>query len=331
MTSAALCSTRRSFATAPPDYYRVLGVSSTATNDEIKAAYKKLALELHPDRNKAKDAEERFKQVSEAYSVVGNKAKRQEYDTQRQMFSSTSAGGPGGRSYEDWANRGFAHSGQGGANVRTQSMSTADAEKIFRELFGNVNMEDIFREFDQSQKGNRTGLGEHVNFNRRFGSFDSSNGNASNFNRFFQQTATRTFQDESGNTRMETEFVDQFGHRHTVSRNTSTFENASTNTDPNEFMRSAANRDPFGRVHHASGYYTFGRRGDTNDFFQKYFGVRSHGRSPIVSLVILLCWAIIVGTLCFALASFLTKYPVFVMAVLVLLYLRRNSKYWKQG
>ncbi|MAF37058.1 molecular chaperone DnaJ [archaeon] len=62
------------------DYYEVLGVNKTASNEEIKKAYKKLALKYHPDRNKDKDAEEKFKTISEAYAVLSDKEKRQQYD-----------------------------------------------------------------------------------------------------------------------------------------------------------------------------------------------------------------------------------------------------------
>ncbi len=64
------------------DYYSVLGVSKSASTDEIKKAYRKLALKYHPDRNKDnKEAEDKFKQISEAYAVLSDKEKRQQYDT----------------------------------------------------------------------------------------------------------------------------------------------------------------------------------------------------------------------------------------------------------
>jgi molecular chaperone DnaJ len=63
------------------DYYEVLGVSKTAQKDEIKDAYRKLALQYHPDRNKDPGAEEKFKEISEAYAVLSDDQKRQQYDT----------------------------------------------------------------------------------------------------------------------------------------------------------------------------------------------------------------------------------------------------------
>ncbi|MGB3676915.1 MAG: DnaJ domain-containing protein, partial [Candidatus Nanopelagicales bacterium] len=75
------------------DFYKELGVSSDASQDEIKKAYRKLASSLHPDKNPGDaKAEERFKAVSEANAVLSDAAKRKEYDETRKLF----AGGGGG-------------------------------------------------------------------------------------------------------------------------------------------------------------------------------------------------------------------------------------------
>ena len=71
------------------DFYKVLGVSKTAEPDEIKKAYRKLARKYHPDSNAGDaSAEAKFKEVSEAYDVVGDAKKRKEYDEARRLFGS---------------------------------------------------------------------------------------------------------------------------------------------------------------------------------------------------------------------------------------------------
>jgi molecular chaperone DnaJ len=63
------------------DYYKILGVPKSATKDEVKKAYRKLAMQYHPDRNPGdKVSEEKFKEAAQAYEVLSDDAKRQQYD-----------------------------------------------------------------------------------------------------------------------------------------------------------------------------------------------------------------------------------------------------------
>lgn len=77
------------------DFYRILGVSKGASDDEIKKAYRKLALKYHPDKNKAKEAEEKFKEVAEAYEILSDKKKRDIYDQCGEEGLKGEQGGPG--------------------------------------------------------------------------------------------------------------------------------------------------------------------------------------------------------------------------------------------
>ncbi|MDQ1394792.1 MAG: molecular chaperone DnaJ [Acidimicrobiaceae bacterium] len=89
------------------DYYKVLGVSSSATDKEIKTAYRKLSKQYHPDA--AKGSEDRFKEISAAYDVLGDDAKRKEYDEVRRLGPlsnpfggrTSTSGGPGGFNTDD--------------------------------------------------------------------------------------------------------------------------------------------------------------------------------------------------------------------------------------
>lgn len=87
-------------------YYETLGIPSTATEAEIKKAYKKLAMQYHPDRNKwDKKAEARFKEINEAYQTLGDKEKKKNYD---QFWSAewNPFGGMGGNPFSWWSSRG---------------------------------------------------------------------------------------------------------------------------------------------------------------------------------------------------------------------------------
>lgn len=100
------------------DYYKILGVDKNASQDDIKKAYKKLALKYHPDRNpNDKSAEAKFKEASEAYEVLGDESKRKEYDNPQSTFEFHSSGPNfGGMNMDDI----LRHFGMGGFGFNSQ-------------------------------------------------------------------------------------------------------------------------------------------------------------------------------------------------------------------
>lgn len=116
------------------DYYAALGVSSDASADEIAKAYRKLAKRYHPDANKGDaTAEERFKEVSAAYDVLGDKEKRAEYDQVRQMVAS--GVGPGGFGGFGPGAGGFGP-GAGGFRFETTEGDVGDLGDLLGGVFG---------------------------------------------------------------------------------------------------------------------------------------------------------------------------------------------------
>jgi curved DNA-binding protein len=120
------------------DYYQILGISKSADQKEIKAAYKTLAMKYHPDRNQGNtEAERRFKEISEAYAVLGDPEKRKRYDKL----------GANWESYQHSGNGGFDWSGYGGKSPFGDSGSfhfEGDPESFFG---GNSGFSDFFEQF----------------------------------------------------------------------------------------------------------------------------------------------------------------------------------------
>ena len=122
------------------DYYKILGVPKTATSAEIKKAYRRLARDLHPDKNPDNpDAERRFKEANEANAVLSDPKKRQQYDELGANWQAyDNAGFPGGAT--DWAGTGRAQGGApGGMRWETRQVNADDLggfSDFFRAFFG---------------------------------------------------------------------------------------------------------------------------------------------------------------------------------------------------
>ncbi|HEX7674493.1 MAG TPA: DnaJ C-terminal domain-containing protein [Bdellovibrio sp.] len=120
------------------DFYSVLGVSRSATGDEIKKAYRKLAMQYHPDKNPGdKKAEEKFKELSEAYEVLSDEKKRQMYDQFGHAGAQAGYGGAGAGGFGGGAG------GFGGFGGFGNGQSGGQGGDPFQDIFGDV-FSDIF-------------------------------------------------------------------------------------------------------------------------------------------------------------------------------------------
>ncbi len=127
------------------DYYEILGVSRTASADDIKRAFRKLALKYHPDRNKGKDAEERFKTINEAYAVLSDPEKRKQYDQ-------------------------FGADGFGQRFTQEDIFRNTDFNTIFEEFgFGDDLFASLFGGRARGGKGRRNPFGGFAGFDVRSG------------------------------------------------------------------------------------------------------------------------------------------------------------------
>jgi len=122
------------------DYYNTMGVAKTASQDEIKKAYRKLAVKYHPDKNAGnKQSEEKFKDISEAYEVLKDPEKRKKYDTLGSNWKQYEQGyGGGGADFSQWAR-------QGGGRQYSRTYTSED--------FGGTDFSDFFNSFFSGEGG----------------------------------------------------------------------------------------------------------------------------------------------------------------------------------
>jgi curved DNA-binding protein len=122
------------------DYYKILGLERSATADDIRKAYRKLAMQFHPDRNPgSKQAEEKFKDINEAYQVLSDSQKRSRYDQLGSAYSNWQerGGSPGDFDWSQWfGGRPGAEGAPGGVRVEYGDLN---------DLFGEGGFSDFFR------------------------------------------------------------------------------------------------------------------------------------------------------------------------------------------
>jgi molecular chaperone DnaJ len=123
---------------ASKDYYDTLGVPKSATKDQIKEAYRKLALQFHPDRNKSPEAEGRFKEITEAYAVLSDDEKRRQYDE-------------------------YGKEGVYQRYSREEIFRGANFDDVFRGM-GFGGFDDLFGQFFGGMTGGRSGRGEDLTY-----------------------------------------------------------------------------------------------------------------------------------------------------------------------
>jgi DnaJ-class molecular chaperone len=156
------------------DYYKILSISKNASEDEIKKAFKKLALKYHPDKNKDPGAEDKFKEVAEAYEVLSDKKKREIFD----RYGEEGLKGHPGQSASSGGTS--SSGGPGGAGQQfTYTFSPGDARQTFAQFFGTDSPFDIF--FSSGGSGARVGQGfsfdnDDVDMDNDFGGIFSSAG-----------------------------------------------------------------------------------------------------------------------------------------------------------
>lgn len=159
------------------DPYTILGVGRNATDEEIKKAYKKLAKEFHPDKNQGnKNAEEKFKLISDAYEKIASAEARQQYEQQKYAEQFSSQYGQEHSWQGNPFGQGFSYSFTNGDNGFGQQIDP----EAFEELFGNMGLGGIFEQMQGGTqkkrartKGSSTKATPNLEVNLRLDSYDA--------------------------------------------------------------------------------------------------------------------------------------------------------------
>jgi len=134
------------------DYYKILGVERKASADDIRKAYRKLAMQYHPDKNPGdKKAEDKFKEINEAYQVLSDEQKRARYDQLGSAYSDfrTSGGRPGDFQWNDWSG---ARGAGGGVNT-DDPFNGGGFSDFFRTIFGEAMRSSARNQASQQPQG----------------------------------------------------------------------------------------------------------------------------------------------------------------------------------
>ncbi len=179
---------------ARKDYYKTLGISRNATQDEIKKAYRKLAMQYHPDKNVGNEqwANDKFKEVNEAFSVLGDEQKRKQYDqfgtagdagdvfrssSTRSTFEDTmnDFGGAGlGSDFLDEIFGDMVKGSTGGDRFTFRDFGRGGGARFSRRS-GGINLDDLFRQAQSTQQTTKT-KGKSVTYGLRISENEAKQG-----------------------------------------------------------------------------------------------------------------------------------------------------------
>ncbi|CAD2215385.1 heat shock protein DNAJ [Angomonas deanei] len=234
----------------------------------------------------------------------------------QQQFASGSSAGPTGQSYSGYSSPyGFNHSQQ------YRAMSKEEADRLFREIFGGMRVDQIFRNLEEEmRRGNiRSGSGLGHNVGK---SFDPSE---QTFRPFFrtEQSTTKIFTDAYGNRHEEVVYSDPRGERFTVRRTVSTDPNASVNQTTEDWKNHHRGRD--GRVHFGSSASR--QTAGNTDFTQEYFGFRSHGRNPLIAFLFLGMWFMVIALAIYTFCYMIVFHPFLVLFLFFLSISLRRGRF----
>ena len=138
------------------DYYKVLGVGRKASSDDIRTAYRKLAMQFHPDKNPGdKKAEDKFKEINEAYQVLSDEQKRARYDQLGSAYSNFRTGGgrPGDFRWDDWFQQQQGGQQRGSVNADDPLAGAGGFSDFFRTIFGEAIRNSARGQATQQQQG----------------------------------------------------------------------------------------------------------------------------------------------------------------------------------